>query len=40
MEKIDAIKKNGAFLKSTHGCANTTALNDETALGPGVGEGV
>lgn len=28
------------FFMSIYGCANTTTVNDKTALGPSVGEGV
>lgn len=28
------------FFMSMHGCANSTAISDKTALGPSVGEGV
>lgn len=39
MEKIDT-KKKSMFFMSIYGCANTTTVNDKTALGPSVGEGL
>lgn len=40
MEKLTLKKKKSMFFTSMHGCANTTAISDKTALRPNVGEGV